>query len=283
MKIAFWSEQKEVGTSFNLAVVACAAVWLHPLSVAVVSGGYHDDKLERKFFGKRGSVFEASAEAQRFEQEGILAAETQEFFLTRGLECLLRKERPQDLTEGLVKANMRQIVKDRMYCLPASMKKEHEWWYQDHQFRRMGRVMDAVDSYFDVVFIDCSSRQDDYAKKVFREADVCVLNMDQEAEAIGKFYSNPPDYKGKVFFLLGKYFGDALYTRKNLQRVYRVEEDRLGAIPFNPQLHAADQMGRIESGVRRYVNGDGAELESEFGKELVRTTNLLLRQAGLVA
>lgn len=283
MKIAFWSEQKEVGTSFNLAMIACAAVWLHPLSVAVVSGGYHDDKLERKFFEKGRKAFGVPEEVEQFGREGILAAETQEFFLTSGLECLLRKECPQDLTERLVKANMRQIVKDRMYCLPASMRKEHEWWYQDYQFRRMERVMDAVDSYFDAVFIDCSSRQDDYAKKVFREADVCVLNMDQEAEAIGEFYSNRPDYKGKVFFLLGKYFGDALYTRKNLQRVYRVEEDRLGAIPFNPQLHAADQMGRIESGVRRYVNGDGAEVESEFGKELARTTNLLLRLAGLVA
>ena len=50
MKIAFWSEQPGEGTTFNLAVTACTAVLLHPVSVAVVSGGYHDENLERKFF-----------------------------------------------------------------------------------------------------------------------------------------------------------------------------------------------------------------------------------------
>lgn len=281
MKIAFWSEQKEAGTSFNLAVVASAAVWLHPLSVAVVSGGYHDQTLERKFFGKAGNAFEAGKFTEEYHRDGILAAETQEFFLTSGLECLLRKERPEELTEMAVRANMREVIRDRMYCLPASIREEYEWWYQDYQSVRMGRVLDAVDSYFDAVFIDCGSRQDDCAKKVFREADICVLNMSQEEEVIGKFYSNPLDCRGKVFFLLGKYFSDAPYTRDNLQRIYRVEEDRLGAVPFSPRLHAAEQMGRIGDGVRYYIGGKGKD--TEFERELIRTTNLILKLAGLVA
>ena len=37
------------GTTFNLAVTACTAVLLHPVSVAVVSGGYHDENLEPLF------------------------------------------------------------------------------------------------------------------------------------------------------------------------------------------------------------------------------------------
>lgn len=283
MKIAFWSEQKEVGTAFNLAVIATAAVWLHPLSAAVVSGGYHDGKLERKFFKKPGNTLEMGGRQRACGQEAMLAAETQEFFLTSGLECLLGKERREDLTERVVKANMRQVIKDRMYCLPASVRQEHEWWYKDHQFERMNRVMDAVESYFDVVFVDCGSRQDDYAKKILKEADVCVLNMNQEDEVIGEFYRNPPDFKGEIFFLLGKYFEDALYNRKNLQRIYRMEEGCLGAIPYNCRLHAADQMGRIESGVRYYVGEDSAGKDVGFEKELVRTTNLILRLAGALA
>lgn len=283
MKIAFWSEEKETGTAFNLAVIACASVWLYPISVAVVSGGYHDEKLERKFFRKTGNIPQLGKFTGGYNQEALLAAETQEFFLTSGLECLLRKECREDLTETVVKANMRQVVKDRMYCLPASARQEHEWWYQDHKFVRMDRVMDAVESYFDVVFIDCGSRQDDYARKAFREADICVLNMNQDTEVIGKFYSNPPEVKGEVFFLLGKYFEDNLYNRKNLQRIYRIEEDRLGAIPYNPQIHAADQMGRIEHGIKGYVSGEARGKDTQFEKELIRTTNLLLKLAGVIA
>lgn len=283
MRIAFWSEQKEVGTAFNLAVTATAAVCLHPLSVAVVSGGYHDSRLERKFFREPEYTFEVGEQKCGYGQAAMLAAETQEFFVARGLECLLCKERREDLTERLVKANMREVIKDRMYCLPASTGKEQEWWYRDHQFARMDRVMDAVESYFDVVFIDCGSRRDDYARKVVREADVCVLNMRQGAEAIGAFYRNPPDVKGEVFFLLGKYFENTLYNRTNLQRIYRIEEGRLGAIPYNCRLHAAEQMGRMESGVRYYVGMESGGKDAEFEKELVRTTNLILKLAEVIA
>ncbi len=297
MRIAFWSEQRGAGTSFNLAVTACAAVCLHPLSVAVVSGGYHDGELEQKFFGKAPNnmigyrqeamlVAEYGGEAAtwaKYGQETMLMADTQKYLVTSGLDCLLRKERPEELTETVVKANMRQVVKDRMYCLPTSARQEHEWWHRDCQFKRMNRVMAAVESYFDVVFIDCGSRRDDYAKKVFREADVCVLNMNQDAEVIGKFYRNPPEYKGKVFFLLGKYFEDALYNRQDLQRIYRMEERRLGAIPYNPQLHAAEQVGRIGQGIHHYMGRNGEGQGMGFEKELVRTTNLILKLAGLAS
>ncbi len=282
MKIAFWSEQKGAGTTFNLAVVACASVCLHPLSVAVVSGGYYDEKLEQKFFGCPRNVSKISEITADYGQETVLAAETQEFFLSSGLACLLRKERIEDLTETVVKANMREVVKDRMYCLPANAGREYEWWYRDYKFVRMSRVLDAVESYFDVVFIDCGSRKDDYAKKVLEEADICVLNILQEADSIGEFYRSPPKFKGQNFFLLGKYFSNALYNRENLQRIYRMEENRLGAIPYNAQLHAAEQMGRITNFVEHSVGSGLREKDIEFEKELVRTTNLILKMAGLV-
>lgn len=283
MRIAFWSEQKKAGTAFNLAVVACVAVCLHPLSVAVVSGGYHDKKLERKFFGGTGNTPGLGRSEEEYGQEAIFAAETQDYFLSFGLECLLRKERREDLTENIIKANMREVVKDRMYCLPTGMRQEHEWWHEDCGFVRMERVMDAVEACFDVVFIDCGSRQDDYAKSLFREADICVLNMNQDAEVIGKFYRNPPDFCGEIFFLLGKYFEDHLYNRRNLHRIYRIEEERLGAIPYNSYLHAADQMGKLKNGVKGYVGESGAKKRTEFEKESVRTTNLILKLAGLIA
>ncbi len=316
MRIAFWSEQKKAGTAFNLAAVASTAVCLYPLSVAVVSGGYHDKKLERKFFQENrqesgqdpmltgeefgqspmlageefgqspmltGEEFGQSPMLAGNEAAPVLAAETQEFVLFSGLDCLLARECREDLTEEIVRANMRQIVKDRLYYLPTSVRPEYEWWHRDCRFARMNRVMDAVESYFDLVFIDCGSRQDDYARKLFREADVCVLNMNQSTEVIGRFYSHPPDIQGELFFLIGRYFENDLYNRANLQRIYRLEEERLGAIPYNPYLHAAERMGKMDNGVKSYVGAGGEEKRTEFEKELVRTTNLILKLAGVVS
>ena len=154
MKIAFWSEESNAGTTFNLSVTACAAVFMHPISVAVVSGGYHDEKLEKKFFRAMGGLPPGAGVGAAYDQRFVWAAEEQEFFLTRGVEYLLQKEQREDLTEMAVKSNMRQIVRDRMYFLPSSPKSEQEWWHQDSLFVRMDRIMDALESYFDVVFVD---------------------------------------------------------------------------------------------------------------------------------
>ena len=285
MKIAFWSEQRKTGTTFNMAVVASASVFMYPLTVAVISGGYQDKDLEKNF--KRNHEWRSPLTEQQqsyeFSKDYLFVADQEEYFISRGLDCLLYKDKREDLTEGVIKANMRQVIKDRMYCMPGSRKKEQEWWYTDRRFSRLSRVMGAVEECFDVVFIDCGSRKDDFAQKMLKEADVCVLNMDQSEELIGDYYRNPPALRGKTFFLVGNYFQDALYTRKNLERLYRVEENILGAIPYNPQLQAASQTGRIQGGVRKYIDKGMKGKNILFEQELMRTVRLILKQAGVIA
>ncbi len=282
MKIAFWSEQPEAGTTFNLAVTACTTVLLYPVSAAVVSGGYHNENLENKFFEKSNCFSWIEPSGWSYKTDSALAAESEEYFVTRGLECLLRKECSEELNEMTVKANMRQIIRDRMYCMPSCVKSEQEWWHQDSLFLRMSRVMDAVESYFDVVFIDCGCRQDDFAQKLLHESDVCVLNMRQDSEHIGAFYQNPPKFQGKTFFLLGKYFENTLYNQDNLKRLYRVESDRLGAVPYHPHLQAADQLGRIKNGIRYCMNQKESGKYVEFTREVTRAVNLILKLAGMI-
>lgn len=284
MKIAFWSERRKVGTTFNMAVVACAAVLMYPLSAAVVSGGYQGGDLEKSFQGKdrRKKSCPNNQKIYDFSENCYMVAEQREYFLRGGLDCLLSKERNEDLTNQVIKANMCQVMKDRMYYLPGSRKEEQEWWRDDRKFVRISRVMNAVEDCFDVMFIDCGSRKDDFAQKLLQEADVCVLNMDQREELIGDYYRYPPCLRGKTFFLVGNYFKDGLYTRKNLERLYRVEENHLGAIPYNPQLQAASQTGRTDSGVKKYIDQDMKGKNVEFEQELMRTARLILQCAGLL-
>ena len=174
---------------------------------------------------------------------------------------------------------MKQIVKDKLYCLPGSRRKEQEWWQEDALFVRLKQVMHAVEDCFDLVFFDCGSRKDDFTQSILQEADICVLNMNQESELIGDYYRNPPGFPGKIFFLVGNYFADGLYTRENLQRLYRVEENLLGAVPYNLQLREAARCGRTEKAVRRCMAGNGRD--GEFERELTRTAKLILRMAGI--
>ncbi len=283
MKIAFWSEEKQVETAFHMALVACTSVLMYPITAAVVSGGYQNDSLEKNFLGHRNSVFGQQINpGYGRDGQALLAAEQQEYFLTSGLDFLLGKQK-EALTEQVVKGNMHQVIKDKMYCLPGSRRGEQEWWREDALFTKLKQVLSAVEDYFDVVFVDCGARKDDIARNLLQEADVCVLNMDQESELIGDYYRNPPDIGGKIFFLVGNYFEDGLYSRKNLERIYRVDGHVLGAIPYNRQIREAGRFGRTGTEVTNYI-GDGMKgKDVGFERELIRSAKLILQLAGAIA
>ena len=270
MKIAFWSEQERVGTTFNMAAVASAAVMLYPVSAAVLTGSYENYDLENQF---------RSHEQQEYSwSQPMLAAEADEYFLAMGLDFLLGKSENVELTEQMIKENMKQVVSERLYYLPCGKKQYARWWDKEALFQRMRQVEQRLESCFDVVFIDCGCRKDDFTRRMLEEADVCVFNMSQEHELIGHYYRSRIQLRGKIFFLVGNYFEDSVYNRINLERIYRIDEKSLGAIPYNVQLQAAGLTGKTQGYVKSQMQ-QGCGLE--FEKELARSTRLIMQLAGI--
>ncbi|MCI8485118.1 MAG: hypothetical protein HFI77_15315 [Lachnospiraceae bacterium] len=283
MKIAFWSEEQETDTTFHMAVVACASALMYPLCIAVVSSGCRDKKLESYFMRKeeleKGKSFDWQWQGERDQklEKAVLAAEQQEYFLTGGLDYLLSREQPERLTQQEVRRNLYQVIENRLYCLSRSQRRE-EWWYEPHVQKRLEQVMHKIEDSFDLVFIDCGNKKDDFTQRMLQEADLCVLSMNQEAEMIGEYYRKPKRFPGKIFFLVGNYFENGVYTRKNLERIYRVEEELLGAIPYHPQLQAASKFGKTEGELKDSME-KGRNLR--FQQELTRTVRLILKKTGV--
>ena len=97
MKIAFWSEHENAGTTFNMAAVACATVMLYPISVAVLAGGYEDRDLESQFrFAQKGDgalvlrFIKGLAAYEKLSSEVVATAEDleQELFEKKHAEVL---------------------------------------------------------------------------------------------------------------------------------------------------------------------------------------------------
>lgn len=269
MKIAFWSEQEKAGTTFNLAAVACAAVMLYPISVAVLAGGYEDYDLENQF--RLSQRTGANWERQMF------AAEECEYFVATGLDFLLRQSGNGELTEQIIKQNMKQVVPERLYCLPGGKKQYAGWWDKEDLFGKMEQIEQKLENCFDVVFIDCGCRKDDFTRRMLEQADICVLNMHQEEELIGRYYRSRMRLRGKVFFLVGNYFRESVYSRANLEKIYRIDEKILGAIPYNVHLQAAGLTGKTQGYVKSQLQ-QGCGLE--FTQELTRSTRLIMQLAG---
>lgn len=267
MRIAFWSEQEEAGTTLNLAAVACAAVMHYPVSAVVLSGSYEDNNLERKLYPK---------EMNSWQQRAV--AEENHYFVPNGLDLLLQKVGSQELTEQIIRQNMREVMSERLYCLPCGKKKYEEWWDKGELFHRMEQIERCLENQFDVVFVDCGCRKDDFSRKMLEQADVCVMNMCQEKELIGHYYRSRIKLRGKVFFLVGNYFKESAYNRENLEKIYRIDEKRIGAVPYNVHLQAAGLTGKAQGYVKSQLQkGRGLEFE----QELTRSTRLIMQLAGI--
>lgn len=280
MKIAFWSGQEQVGTTFNTTAIACTAAMVYPITIGVVSSGYCNRDLEKNFQGKK----QEGKEKPRHLQPGgaLLAAEQEEYFPDSGLDCLLRKEQEGELDGRLIQASMQPVIEGRLYCMPGCQKEEYKRWYKDRLFAQMHRIMEGMEAAFDVVFVDCGNRKDDFTQKILRQAELCVLNMDQGEELIGDYYRMPPQFLGKAFFLVGNYFKEELYNRTDLERLYRMDGDMLGAIPYNPQMQAASKAGMMDIGMKKYIRHGMKGKDVDFEREVLRSARLILKSAGVV-
>ncbi len=270
MKIVFWSEKEQAGSTFNMAAVACAAAMLYPVSIAVLAGGYEDQDLENQF--------QFSENTKDIWRRSCMVAEESNYYVASGLDLLLRKSETEEFTDDYIKQQMKQVVPKRLYCLPAGKKQYGKWWDKEEVFQKMELIEQKMENCFDVVFIDCGCRKDDFSIKMLEQADVCVMNMHQEEETIGEYYRKRMRFQGEVFFLVGNYFEESVYTRENLERIYRVDEKNIGAIPYNVHLQAAGMKGRASGYVKSQLQG---KCGLEFEKELTRSTQLIMQLAGI--
>lgn len=270
MRIAFWSAQRKAGTTFNMAAVACTAVMSYPVTAAVIAADYENQDLENQF--------ESPVQVGNRWKQQDMAAEEDNYFLAAGLDFLLRKSGNTELTEQVIKANMRQIAAEKLYCLPSGKRQYDKWWDKEDLFQKMEQVIERLENYFEVVFIDCGCCKNDFTGRMLKQADVCVLNMPQESELIGAYYRSRIRLKGKVFFLVGKYFPESVYSRQNLQKIYRLEEKELGAVPYNVHLQAAGLNGKTEKYVKNQLQN---RCGLQFEQELKRSTQLIMQLAGI--
>lgn len=270
MKIVFWSEKEQAGTTFNMAAIACAAAMLYPVSVAVLAGGYEDEDLEKQF--------QFSENTKDIWQQQSLTAEESNYYVAAGLDLLLRKSEVTELTDDYMKQNMKQVIPERLYCLPSGKKQYGKWWDKEELFHKMELIEQQVEKCFDVVFIDCGCRKDDFSVKMLEDADVCVMNMPQEEETIGEYYRKRMRFQGKVFFLIGNYFEESVYSRENLERIYRIDEKSIGAIPYNVHLQAAGMSGKASGYVKSQLQN---KCGLAFEQELTRSTQLIMQLAGI--
>lgn len=127
----------------------------------------------------------------------------------------------------------------------------------------------------EILFYDCGNQWNKAVRKQMQDADLVVINMPQRSDVWEKLAFDHLISSERVFFLIGRYFDAASFNRKKIEKIYRIDKDRLGIIPYNNEFCYAAERGRLSEFIR---NGVGKNEKNRlFHEELKKTLQMILK------
>lgn len=258
MKIVFWSEKKEAGTTLNMIVMAFMASIEYSLRTLLISADYNNPDLELSFHGGREI---AVAELDNFHKK-----------VDYGLDQLI--EAGNQVTLEYLQKHMLEVIKDKIYCLPAGRKK-YNFHYPESLAPLMKQIVLTAEAIYDNIFIDCGSKYDLFTRKMMRDADIVVVCMEQNSESFSQFFRKHYDIGGRLFYLISNYFADDVYNKASLERIFRMGKENIGAVPYNILLAKAFLSGQTEQYFFKYFNNEDDDRHTSFFQEIKETACLI--------
>lgn len=138
---------------------------------------------------------------------------------------------------------------------------------------RERKAYGSIEEPFD--FYDCGSRQEKEVCRQMREADLNVFNMPQESRAWEWLLNQQMVRYENVIYLLSGYQEQNIMNRDFIERIYRVEKQKIGLIPYNNEFIHFTSQGKLTEFLERQIQRN--EKNRLFMQELQRTATLLLR------
>lgn len=265
LNIVFWSEEDGCGTTSAMAAVAsvCADAW-HMRTILMQSSNQQGDLHQMLGMGMQvGSMSPDDPYGRRDEWE-----------LLNGLA-----ER-RTLTAERLLEHMVPVIGGRMYYLPQGEYKKQEK-YSKAVKTGIRCVIALTQQIADLTFIDCGSGQDEISDYVLSQADVAVVSISQERQNLDAYFQNRHIFQKNVIYLINQYHQESIYNKKNINRLYRLYEEELAVIPDNPVFRHISGKGKTERFIHRHIRCGKFDNQTAFMQELLKTSALILKAAGM--
>ena len=265
MKAAFWSEEGGCGTTSCMAAIAsvCSDAW----------------KLKTVLLQSRSQVGDLRQKLESVPLYSMVREESS-YYALDGLDYLLWQEKNQKLNEQTLQESMVPVVADWMYYVPQGERRKPRI-YSDELKESMCHILAQVEKLSDLTFIDCGNGEDELSASLLQQADVVVVNFSQERHSLDHYFEERHSYQGKALYLVNHYQQESVYNKKNLNRIYRLQDSELAVIPENPFFRHASDKGQIERFIRRHIRFNLFDQQFYFMKELMQASLLLLKAGGL--
>lgn len=260
MKILFWGAHTGCGTTSSMAAVAshCAMRFSHRSFVLQHKNGNGD--LESFF--------------QPPKQQRMLREESS-YYMLEGMDYLIWQEQHRRLDWISMKESMISVIDNRLFYLPGGSR-EKPGLYPAQTSYLQQRVIDRMEEFADLIFIDIGSGNDVFAKELLETADLIIVTLPQKKEVLdGFFKEHKPNRTGRILYLMGNYDSNEVYNRSNISRIYRIAENDSYVVPANPFFAQACAAGKMEQFMKKNFRSSRSYSTEQFMRELTRLTTVI--------
>ncbi len=253
MKIAFWSNiRRESGVSTNMACVA---------AVMAIAGMGRSILLENHY-----NVNNLAGMLLSPEKTDMLR-ESSQYYSKYGIEYILKRLYSGEPGERLIRRASIPLLYSSIHYIPQSYIVNKEVFNYEFElvYHDLFRCLEGLS---DIVFIDTEPVGNASTLHILQEADLVVVNVNQDLGMWEDFFENYESLQDRSVFLIGRYQKEYRWDALKLRRQFHIPRNRIGVIPYNMELQDAMHEGHmlqfLNRNYIRNIHADNAYLMREI-------------------
>ena len=259
LKVAFWSNiHGQNGTTSNMLAAGIMSVLQFNSKVFICQSHYKLNNLE-------GPLLYLSKK------------EKNSYFMNVGIDAMIRSIKSKYLEVEIIENSTFSYMNKKLMLLPTTIKNNCKIYEEDLETTIVS-ILQAVEKYHDIVFVDVSSRDHHITKKILENVDYIVVNLCQNIQVLNDFEENflSDLQNNNIIYILGNYDPDSRYSLANLRKNYSwLRPKSVGVIPYNTEFMDSMSDGKIIPFFHKNYNNDKNDANYYFINEVKKTTNLI--------
>jgi hypothetical protein len=265
LKIAFWSNANEkCGVSANLDAISIASVIRYPYSVITMENRLCSNNLGKAFMG--------NAHASQLNEVGT------NYYDGGGMEGLMRKIYRGEYHSGILGSYLKEIIYKHLYYIPQSRVIHSEIF--NYEFEHcIHPLLEMMEEYADICFIDTESHQNLSTKIILEEANLIVVNLCQKQNILEDFFLNYSSLISKAIFIISNYDIHAMFNSKRISKMYQVPLENLVLIPSNKAFMEAFASGNVVEFITNNYNCIKGTSNYLFMQAIKKATCIVVKKA----
>lgn len=261
MIIAFCGMEKEgAEPSINMIAAALAIIQLRKKQVILVESG----------FGRHIVQNAVDKRVETMVREPFAYAEAE------GMDYLLKRSQYQQLNESNVKEGV-VFVTEKLGYVPSAMRK-NRILYEEEFCAECQNILKMLDQTVDFVMVDCTNVAEQIRRRVEEKAQLIIVNVSQSERMLDEYFSTPELFRGKAMYCIGNYIREEPCNLKNIQRLYRIENQNIGVLPYNTEFLSSLNRGKVLQFFAEHPMKARRLRNKEFFNESFRLADQILRK-----